>query len=460
VADAGRRTDERPNILYLHAHDTGRYVSPYGHAVPTPHIRRLAEEGVTFRQAFSAAPTCSPSRAALLTGQWAHCTGMLGLAHRGFRLRHPEHHLAATLRAAGYATALAGVQHVAPTWAELGYERGFCQDDRSAAAVAPVAVDLVRELGAAADGRPFFLDVGFFETHRVFPRPDSEDDPRWVRPPAPLPDTPETRADMAAFHASVRALDGAVGAILRALDEAGLAASTLVVCTTDHGLAFPAMKCNLTAHGTGVMLIVRGPAGFGGGRVVDALVSQIDLFPTLCDAAALPHPAWLQGRSLLPLLAGEQASLRDETFAEVTYHAAYEPQRGVRTPRWSYARRYDGRTRPVLPNCDDGPSRDLWLRHGWAEREPPAEALFDLVFDPNETANLAADPAHAPVLEDLRGRLDAWMRATDDPLLGGDVPLPPGAAANDPDDRSFDEDLWFAEPDGALRRGPNPRTIA
>ena len=85
------------NILYLHSHDTGRYVQPYGHPVPTPHIQVLAEEGVLFRQAFNASPTCTPSRAAMLTGQYPHSCGMFGLTHRGFELAHPEHHLAAFL---------------------------------------------------------------------------------------------------------------------------------------------------------------------------------------------------------------------------------------------------------------------------------------------------------------------------------------------------------------------------
>ena len=82
------------NIIYLHSHDTGRYLQPYGHAVPAPNLQRLAEEGVLFRRAFSAAPTCSPSRACLLTGQSAHSCGQLGLANRDFFLQHPERHLA------------------------------------------------------------------------------------------------------------------------------------------------------------------------------------------------------------------------------------------------------------------------------------------------------------------------------------------------------------------------------
>src|SRR5450755_1802541 len=90
------------NILYLHSHDSGRYLSPYGYPVPTPNLRRLAAEGVVFRRAFSAAPTCSPSRASLLTGQCAHQNGMLGLAHRGFSMTDYRRHIVHTLRNAGY----------------------------------------------------------------------------------------------------------------------------------------------------------------------------------------------------------------------------------------------------------------------------------------------------------------------------------------------------------------------
>src|SRR5512133_4145230 len=97
-----------PNVLYIHSHDSGRYLQPYGHAVPTPNLQRLASEGVLFRRAFSCAPTCSPSRSALLTGQFPHQNGMLGLAHRGFSMTDYRHHMLHTLRAAGYRSVLAG----------------------------------------------------------------------------------------------------------------------------------------------------------------------------------------------------------------------------------------------------------------------------------------------------------------------------------------------------------------
>jgi N-sulfoglucosamine sulfohydrolase len=418
---------ERPNILYVHSHDTGRYVQPYGHAVPTPNLQQLAEQGVLFRQCFCAAPTCSPSRASLLTGQCAHSSGMLGLAHRGFALNDYRQHILHTLQEAGYTAALIGHQHIAKDPAAIGYDQIEAHHG-SIDQVVPAAAKFLR-----TPPQPFFLSVGFFETHREFHTPGPNQDPRYCLPPHPLPDTPQTRQDMAAFKASARVLDQAIGAVLDALEANGLAEDTLVICTTDHGIAFPGMKCTLTDHGIGVMLIMRGPFGFTGGQVCDAMVSHVDLFPTICDLLDIEPPAWLQGQSMMPLIRGDAGQINDEIFAEVTYHAAYEPQRAVRTPRWKYIHRFDDRRSPVLPNCDDSFSKDVWLQHGWRDHPTAPERLYDLVFDPNEAHNLADDPSAADVLEDMRARLDRWMRTTDDPLLHGPVLAPPGASANDPD---------------------------
>jgi arylsulfatase A-like enzyme len=128
--------------------------------------------------------------------------------------------------------------------------------------------------------------------------------------------------------------------------------------------------------------------------------------------------------------------LHEAIFAEATFHAAYEPQRAVRTRRWKYVRRFGDRSLPVLANTDDSPSKDVLLRHGWAERPIAFEQLYDLVFDPNEAANLASDPGAAQVRTELRARLDDWMRATADPLLDGPVAPPPGVELNLPDQRS------------------------
>jgi len=165
------------------------------------------------------------------------------------------------------------------------------------------------------------------------------------------------------------------------------------------------MKGTLTGHGLGVLLLMRGPGGSAGGRVLDGLVSHVDVFPTLCDLLGLAAPPWLTGRSLLPLVRGEAEEINEAIFAEVTYHAAYEPQRAVRTRRWNYIRRFGDRKAPVLPNVDDGPSKDLWLRWGWRDRDEAPEQLYDLVFDPAERANLAGESWVAGALAEARERL-------------------------------------------------------
>lgn len=415
-----------PNILYIHSHDTGRKVQPYGFQVPTPNIQMLADQGVLFREAFCAAPTCSGSRASLLTGLYCHNNGMLGLAHRGWKLDDYRQHWVHTLRGAGYHSTLIGEQHISVDPGVIGYDEMVDVDSNHAEDVAPLTIEALR----AAPREPWFMSVGFFETHRAFFAPTSVRDTLYSLPPANLPDVVATRRDMASFKASARSLDQGVGAVLHALHDFGLVENTLVICTTDHGIAFPKAKATLFDRGTGVMLIMRGP-GFSGGKVIDAPVTHLDIYPTLCELAGVGEPPWLQGTSLMPLVRSEVDSLHDAIFSEVTFHAAYEPQRAIRTDRWKYIRRFDEYPHPVLANCDDSASKDLLVKAGWGKQIVPREQLYDLILDPEEGANLAGTPAGEEVLRDLRLRLDAWMRETDDPLLEGQVEPPPGAIVNE-----------------------------
>ena len=431
----------RPNILYIHSHDTGRYVSPYGYPVETPNIQKLAEDGVLFRQTFCASPGCSPSRAALLTGQSAHSSGMLGLAHRGWGLHDYKQHIIHTLSKVGYSSALCGVQHIAAgpdSVKTIGYDHHIETGSARARDVAPAAA---KWLETEAPDEPWFMSVGFVETHTL-PSDDGSlfdcgvGDSRYVTTPAPLPDTPQTRQDFADYRNSVAVLDDGIGLVLRALENSSHAANTLVICTTDHGLPLPSMKCNLTDGGLGVMLIMRGAGDFEGGKVVDSLISQIDVFPTICELLEIDKPNWLQGRSFLPIIRGETEEINDAIFGEVTHHAAYEPMRAVRTKRWKYIRRFGEREAPVLPNCDDSQSKDLWVEKDWRARKTENEQLFDLIFDPSERQNLADNADYAEILSEMRARLDEWMTRTDDPLLHGPVAVPVGTMEKNPDDLS------------------------
>jgi N-sulfoglucosamine sulfohydrolase len=427
-----------PNILYLHSHDTGRYVQPYGHQIPTPNIQMLADQGALFRQAHCAGPTCSGSRAALLTGQYPHSNGMMGLAHRGFRLNDYGQHIIHTLREAGYRSELIGEQHISDDLDMLGYDQVHRVARTNVELVAPEAVRRLRE----GIPEPWFLSVGFFETHRSWFEPTSMRDTLYSLPPENLPDTPLVREDQAAFKASARSLDQGVGRVLNALHAAGMVDNTLIVFTTDHGLAFPGAKGSLYDRGTGVMLLMRGPGGFLGGRVVDEMVSHIDLYPTFCELAGIETPAFAQGCSLLPMMRGEQPRVRDAVFTELTYHAAYDPQRAIRTERWKYLRRFDDYPTRVLPNIDDSPSKDVLVEAGWGERPLPREELLDLLLDPQEGNNLAADPAFEHVRAELAERLERHMRGTDDPLLDGPVQAPEGSRLNRQDQLSAEEPTY------------------
>ena len=443
---------KQPNIVFLHSHNTGRYIEPYGHAIPSPNLMRLARDGALFRQAFSTAPTCSPSRASFLTGMWPHVCGMYGLGHRGFSMPDYRPHLAQLLKNAGYTTVLSGVEHTAPNLDIIGYDRVISADDTNyPAGMAENSVNAAVKYLRSSPATPFFLSVGLNETHRPFPPADSarysEEDSRYVAPVRPFPDTPETRAEAADLKAAVRVMDASYGEMLDAVDAGRLRKSTYIFCFTDHGLQFPRNMCNLTVHGAGVYLIVRGPEHFEPGSVIDSFVSLVDLHSTVCELTGLRRPSGTEdeghrypdrtsGKSLLPLVDGKTDELHEYLFSEINYHAAYEPTRAIRTPRYVLIRRFDDRNRLVLPNVDDTPSKDFLLSKGWRDEPREAVMLFDRFFDPDEVCNVADRPELENICRDLSVRLEEWMRETNDPLLSGPIPAPSGSRVNETEGKS------------------------
>ena len=413
---------KRPNVIYMHSHDTGRYIQPYGYNVATPNLQRFANEAYLFKRAFSASPTCSPSRASLLTGMTPGCNGMWGLAHRGWKLNSYSQTLPQVLKRAGYATALAGLQHVASGDAktsakQVGYDT-LLQPKGLARPVADAAVAYLKR----PPKQPFFLDVGFMETHVMDRKGTSRfgygpGNTRNVEIPNTLRDSPATRRDMAAYTVAAGVLDEAMGRVLAALERSGQADNTLVIITTDHGLPFPGSKGNHTNAGLGVMLMMRGPGGFSGGKVNRALVSQLDIFPTVCDLLRLPVPAWVQGTSLLPLVSGKKKAVNEALFSEHEAHSVPEPQASVRTERYRYIRRLDGSRGSRPENCDPTDTKALWVKEGWHGRTLAPEQLYDIYKDPYEKKNLATDPRYAKLLTEMRGRLVERMNAYNNPLL-------------------------------------------
>ena len=429
-----------PNVVLVHAHDCGRAIQPYGWPVETPALMRFAREGILFRKAFSTAPTCGPSRAAMLTGEYPHQCGMFGLpGGDGWRLNDPSRHLVHVLNEAGYLTALAGVQHEVShaDLAPLKYQRLLDTRPQKGECY-PETLDRVEEFLNEPHDRPFFLSVGFDEPHRNnLARPEigignesarfsktryydpDKLDWRYTPPPPWLPDRPEIRQDAESLHEGVRILDAYVGRLLDMLKHRGYEENTLVILTTDHGIEFTGGKKTLRDQGTGVFLMLRGPGGFHGGKVVEGLVSHLDVVPTILDVIGLPRKPWLMGRSLRAMAEDPAAPGAEAVFTEQTYHGYLEALRAVRTERYKLVLHHD----PVGYRMrHDGPTSPLMERLGAYDQPTGREELFDLYLDPLEACNRAGDPRYAEIRKDLLARLDAWMKETGDCFPSGTFP--------------------------------------
>ncbi len=431
-----------PNVVVVHCHDLGQHLGCYGADVETPNVDRLAEEGARFENHYTTAPQCSPSRGSLFTGLYPHNHGLLGLAHTDWELTTRQI-LPYRLSEYGYETHLFGLQHITETPDELGYDEVHTAGSLSAD-VSPAihsinrardVADIVASYLDTGIESPFFASIGFFEAHRIETGEDDEegdvlygfgdgydgDDPDSVDVPSYLPDEPGVREDLAAMHGMVSAVDDAFGTILDALEATGFADDTVVVFTTEHGIAFPRAKGTCYDPGIEGCLILRYPPEIDAGAAPEQLVSNVDVLPTLLDLVAGDVPADLDGHSLLPIFDDRVYYPREELFAEMTWHDSYNPVRAVRTERYKYIRKFWHVPRVFLPNdvYASRAGREVRGRYGRPSRV--YEELYDLEADPDEQENVARDVAYAQVRERLRSKLGRWMHETDDPLLDGPV---------------------------------------
>ncbi len=430
--------ETHPNVLLLHCHDLGQHLHCYGvDGVNSPHLDQLAAEGVLFENHFCSAPQCSPSRASIFTGRYPHSNGVMGLTHADFAwdLHEGERHLGQILGDAGYATACVGVIHET----RLGAKRcGFESYVNASMAVpmADAAIARMKEF-AKSPGKPFYLQAGCIEPHRL-PRRDRDadqdflgvnlqpDTSRGVTVPPYLKDTPGTRAELAELQGAVRHMDAQMGRVITAVRELGLEKNTLVIFTTDHGIAMPRSKCSVYEPGLRTAFILRYPGrnGWHGGVRHKHLVSNIDCVPTVLDLAGVAVPAAVQGRSLAPLLNGQLYTARDRIFGEITYHDYYDPRRSIRTATHKLIVNFSSAPAFMDPSQSWRPRADTIVpaNHALAYHAP--YELYDLTRDPWEQHDLSRDAASASVLNQLRLQLVEHMRATGDPILKGAVTGP------------------------------------
>jgi len=417
----------RPNILFITTHDTGRHFGCYGNpTVNSPAVDRLAAEGVRFSNCFCAAPKCSPSRAAMMTGRWPQANGVLGLTHapHWWEYNPDERHLAAVLREAGYATHLFHFQHETEDLSRLGFDEFHAMpaphgsDEMPEPYVHRPAAEVAAEFAAFCgrpQPRPFFVQVGFFETHNPLPfGGNTGDDSCGVTVPAYWADTAPTREFFRMLQGAVRQVDAAVGVMIEALAANGLDDNTLVVFTVDHGLSYARAKGTLYDKGLEVALVMRWPCGgVRGGRICDRLLSNIDVFPTVLELAGIPVPANVHGIGSAESARGEEPRRppRDAVFG---LYQCGPVHRCIRTARHKLIVSFSGHRLYDVP-VDPKQART---------QAGPAVELHDLETDPMETHNLAGVPEHAGTRQALLGRLIEHLRVLNDPILTGPIPDP------------------------------------
>ncbi|XP_041978598.1 N-sulphoglucosamine sulphohydrolase [Aricia agestis] len=459
----------RKNVLIIIADDAGFEMGAYGNKIcQTPNIDALARDSLIFNNAFTSVSSCSPSRAALLTGTPSHQNGMYGLHHSIHHFNSFDNitSLPNILRKHGVHTGIIGKKHVGPASVyKFDYEQTeennhIDQVGRNITRVKLLARDFLAEAGSL--DKPFFLYVSFHDPHRCgrepqygtfcerfgSGQPGAGVIPDWtpwyyqwdeVAVPYHVQDTEAARRDLAAMYTTMSRLDQGVGLVLKELSAAGHADDTLVLLTSDNGIPFPAGRTNMYDAGVREPLLVRAPGRRRGST--GALVSLLDVTPTVLDWFGLPHDQPESNevdpddrpKSFLHVLDKEPpASPLDAVFFSQTHHEVtmYYPMRAIRT-----------RTHKLLHNLNYGMpfpiDQDLYVSPTFQDilnrtraKQPlpwyktlkeyyyrPQWELYDLRADPAETDNLHGKPGLEKLESGLRERLHRWQRSTRDPWL-------------------------------------------
>lgn len=429
-------------MLLITADDLGVHIGAYGDkTVATPHLDALAAAGTRFDKGYVTQASCSPSRASLLTGLFPMQNGQWGLAYpnSGYSVKPEIETLPDILNRAGYLTGIMGKLHIQPQ------EKFPFAWERSNDFGGPAKVDttdleaMTREAGeflsrAKNENKPFFLMANYYDPHRVYrhQRHGLPEKPLRWKDVKPLPfqhvDTPEVREQIAAYYNAISRLDSGVGALLKTLRDQGLEDNTLILFVGDNGAPFARGKVSAYEAGVHVPLLVKSPKG-NAVKATRELTSSVDFFPTILEAARLPVPQNLPGRSLTSVMNGTQIRNRDFLFTEYTAHTNwnFQPTRTVTDGRFKLIQRLvPNLPNPAINGEGDG-ALDAALqqfgpqtveRAAWDRFvQPPNEEFFDLENDPDEWNDLAGKPAFAAQQSHLRLALDAWRKEMNDPFL-------------------------------------------
>ena len=476
---------QRPNILLAISDDQSfPHTSAYGTTwIQTPAFDWVANEGVLFMNGYAGSPGCSPSRASLLTGRNCWQIGAAGTHASHFStdyVTYPE-----LLKEAGY-----HVGHTGKGWGPGNFEISGRTVNPAGAVIqehqmeAPEGIsdkdyasNFQSFLANKSEDQPFCFWFGAHEPHRKFKKGiglEMGKDPASVKVPDFLPDDPEIRSDLLDYAVEIEWFDQHLGKILEILEEAGELENTLIIVTSDNGMAFPRAKANTYEYGVHVPLAVYWGGNIKGGRTVEDLVGFTDLAPTILEAAGVTHPGGgfpMTGTSILSLLQSDQEGLVEESREVVfssrerhsssRYHSLSYPQRCLRNGDYLYIRNFTPERWPsgapqkyglgnyptveeveqkvlgpmhgAYPDIDDCPTKTFLIEHRddpavapyfhWAMDKRPGEELYNVKEDPSCLNNLVENADHQSIKQGLQARMEQYLTETQDPrILGnGDV---------------------------------------
>lgn len=412
----------KPNFVIIIADDcTWSDLEIHGGQAKTPNLKKLAEEGMKFERCFQSSPTCSPTRHNLYTGLYPVKSGA-----------YPNHtmaydyvkSIAQYLQAGGYRTHLSGKTHIEP--------KSVFPFEYSAGAEGEPNVEKIKTFFGECkeEKKPFLLIAASHQPHSPHNKGDAS-----VYPPGKIKltpiqaDTPVTRNVLSKYFAEITYFDSQVGQVLAALDEKGLRDDTIVVVLSEQGYDLPFAKWTCYDTGLHSACVVRWPGQVKPASSSRAIVEYTDIVPTFLDAAGLPRPEVLDGKSFLPVLQGKEEKHREFTYSQETSKGIIRGPvhygiRSIRGERYRYIRNLTPEVtfkNAVTPGKvfqswikagENGDANAAKLAHDFQHR--PAEELYDCDADPWNRNNLIADKSLEPVLNDLKQRLDAWMKSQGD----------------------------------------------
>lgn len=411
----------KPNFVLILADDcTWRDLEIHGGQAKTPHLKKLASEGMTFERCFQSSPTCSPTRHNLYTGlhpvksgAWPNHTMAYG------HVKSIAHYL----QSGGYRTHLSGKRHIEPE-SVFPFEYSGKGQNPDMAAVRTF-------LGECKEQeKPFLLIAASNEPHSPHNKGDaSAYPPRQIKLSPIQADTPATRQALSKYFAEITHFDSQIGQILAMLDEQGLKEETFVIVLSEQGYDLPFAKWTCYDAGLHSACVVRWPGRVKPATATKAIVEYTDVVPTFLDAAGLPLPEGLDGKSFLGVLEGKSEKHREFTFAQQTSKGiirgpAHYGIRSIRGEKYRYIRNFTPEVafkNAVTP----GKVFQSWIRAGENGnalaaklakdfQHRPAEELYDCEADPWNRHNLIADESLKPVAADLKKRLDEWMKSQGD----------------------------------------------